>query len=179
MTQAPPSVGRSGGIRTPDRRFWRPPVFLLSVLALFLTGCYSLPLPQGLTIQVGDGSKACLDIPNHEPPCPHVEGFYSPELRLALTRAPHVYTITHEYCHAWQHQNILVQRGEDYEASPHLDEWHLTPQGQSFLLMTGYQPRAAYNAVEDAANVCAYRLLGLPMDGLDAGRKEWAEAWIR
>ena len=166
----PPPARAAGG----QRRF---SLLILLIAAAFSASCYIPPLPDRFALQIGDGTEPCLSLPGEPDTCHHIEGYYNAEHRLAVTRRPWPYTVAHEVCHAWQHQNILEQRSEDWPVRSDLYEWFLTPQGQSFLLMTG-QAGDGY-PLEDAAGTCAYRLLGLPMEGLDSGRQEWAEAWLR
>lgn len=76
----------------------------------------------------------------------------------------------HEACHAWQGRNLPA---DDIA----LTGWKATPEGRDFP-----------GTMEQAADVCAYYVLGIPLDAaytnfdylthIDPYWNEWAERWL-
>lgn len=76
----------------------------------------------------------------------------------------------HEACHAWQGRALPA---DDVD----LSGWKHTPEGRDFP-----------GTLEQAADVCAYSVLGIPLDAayteydyltyIDPYWSEWAERWI-
>ena len=143
-------------------------LLLLALVAMLLAGCRGLPpLPLGLRIQQGDGSRACLQLPEPDGRCLTAEGIYLPDKRLVITRTPLAYTLVHELCHAVQHQQVIEQWGEN----ANFWDWPKTPQGQALRAVY----RVQGDLFEEGADVCAHYLLGLP---LEPGEELWAERWL-